>query len=359
MGEATCGACGLTAPIRSLFDLNGQTFCEKCVKTASQEARHRGQPSLYVPLISRSICARCNTFIGEGTAAVQIGGARFCGPCSTLIKDWDYPVWLKISLASLLVLLAVALIHGRKYFHAGRQMYIGERLVEQRKYADALPHLQETLAVAPGSDKASLLAAKAAILSGDVASAAKAFHDHNDGHYEDGQDGQFLEVNGLWDRANHALEKVEAAQKLAQQDGHSAEAAKLMHEAASLYPQLPGIAAAVDALDGGAAFERGDYDGFLKFSEKQWREEPSSQNAGQLASAYACKYAVTGTPSFFQKSEELIEKARQLAKDDADAQKSLDEYIPRIQYRLNSRKIISKTEYERLFRGGKASAKPR
>jgi tetratricopeptide (TPR) repeat protein len=359
MSEATCCACGLTASIRSLFDLNGQTFCERCVSTASREARDRGQPSIYMPLISRSICARCNTFIGEASSGVQIGGARFCQPCSILIKDWDYPVWLKISLASLLLLLVTALVHGHKYFHAGREMYRGERLVVQGRYAEALPHLQETLTVAPRSDKASLLAAKAAILSGDVASAAKALHDHDNGNYEDGQSAEFLEVSRLWDRANQALEKVDQAVKLAQQEGRSADAAQLMHEAASLYPQLPGVAFAAESLDGGAAFDRGDYDTFLRVSEKQWKENASSESAAQLSSALACKYAVTGNTSFRQRAQEMMERARDLAKDDADARKSLDEYAPRIQYRLDSRRVISKAEYDRIFRGARGPAKPK
>lgn len=357
MSEATCSACGLRTSIRSLFDLNGQSYCQPCVRTASESARRSGQPSTYMPLISRSICARCNTFIGSDSGGLQIGGARFCSNCAPLIKDWDYPVWLKASLAFLLLLLAVALVHGRKYFHAGRAMYIGERLVQQGKYAEALPQLKETLTIAPGSDKASLLAAKAALMIGDVASADKALHDHDDGHYEDGQNAQFLEVNALWDRANQAFEKASQAAKLAQQDGNSAEAAKLMHVAASLYPQRPDFAFAAESLDGGAAFERRDFDSFLAISNKQWKEEPDSDTAAQLASAFACKYAFTGSMDFRQRAEEMLDKARQLAQSDPETLKSIEEYAPRIQYRLDSRKIITKTEYDRLFRSSKSSAK--
>src|SRR5437899_673132 len=120
MSDATCSRCGQTFSIRSLFDLNGITYCEMCVQKASQEAKQRGQLSSYVPLINKSICARCNTYIGSSSDAVQIGNLRFCAACGPLIKDWDYPQWLKVSLAALLLLLVVALAHGRTYFHAGR-----------------------------------------------------------------------------------------------------------------------------------------------------------------------------------------------------------------------------------------------
>lgn len=356
MSDATCSACGVTAPVRSLFDLNGQTYCANCVRTAAENARRSGQPSAFMPLINRSICARCNTYMGSDAMATQIGGARFCSACAPLIKDWDYPVWLKIGLASLLLLLVVALAHGRKYFHAGRAMYIGERLVEQQKYAEALPYLKETLTIAPNSDKASLLAAKSALMIGDVESADKALHEHDGGHYEDGQNAQFLEVNSLWDRANEALKKADEAGKLAKEDGKSAQAAKLMHQAAALYPQLPSLVFAAESLDAGAAFERRDFDSFLAISENQWKEQSDWNTASQLASALACKYAISGVSDFRARAEEMLAKANQLAQSDVGAVNSLAEYAPRIQYRLESRKIISRQEYDRRFRGGKSSA---
>lgn len=352
-----CSHCGQTFPVRSLFDLNGTTYCEPCVQKASREAKERGQPFSYMPLINKSICARCNTYIGSSTGAVQIGNLRFCPACGPLIKDWDYPQWLKMSLAALLLLLVFALAHGRRYFHAGREMYIGERLVTQGRYTEALPHLQETLRIAPASDKAALLAAKAALLSGDVASAAKALQGHNGGYFEDASKAEFQEVDSLWKRASGALEKANQAGKLEQQDGKEAEAARLMHEAAAMYPELPTLALAAESADSGVAFARKDYDTFLAISEKQWKKQNMSQTAGVLSSALACKYAVTGDATYKQRSEEMLEKARQLAEGNSEAAKELDEYAERIRYRLESRQVISKTEYDRRFRGGKTVSK--
>lgn len=357
MSEATCSACGLKTSIRSLFDLNGQTYCAQCVQTASETAKRGGQPSAYMPLINRSICARCNTYIGGDSAATQIGSLRFCATCAPLIKDWNFPQWLKLGLAFLVLLLVLALVHGRRYFQAGRAMYIGEHLVEQGKYLEALPYLKETLRIAPGSDKAALLAAKAALLTGDVESADKALHEHNGGHFEDGQSEQFREVDNLWNHANEALEKADRASKLADQEGKAAEAARLMHEAASTYPQLPGLALAAEAYDEGAAFERGDFDTYLAIAENQWKEHASANTAAALASSLACKYAVTGIIPFRQRAEEMLEKARQMAQGDSETTKSLEEYFPRIKYRIETRQIISKQEYDRRFRAGKGPGK--
>ena len=357
MSEGTCSQCGQAFSVRSLFDLNGTTYCEPCVRKASREARERGQLSSYTPLINKSICARCNTYIGSSSDSVQIANLRFCATCGPLIKDWDYPQWLKLSLVGLLLLLVVALAHGRKYLHAGYEMYVGEHLVAKARYAEALPHLQETLRIAPNSDKAVLLEAKAALLIGDVASAHKALQGHNGGHFDDASKPEFKEVDALWNRATGALEKAEQAEKLAEQDGKEVEAAQLMHAAAAGYPELPGLAFAAEYYDAGVAFARKDYDTFVALAKKGWTEHPSASTAAGVASALACKFAVTGDAGFRQRSEEMLAKAQQMAQGDADSLKSLEEYLPRIRYRLDSRQIITKTEYDRRFRGGKTASK--
>jgi tetratricopeptide repeat protein len=357
MGEAACSRCGQTFPVRSLYDLNDATYCGPCVKKASREAKERGQPCAYMPLINKSICARCNTYIGSSTGAVQIENLRFCEACAPLIKDWDYPKWLKMGLAATLLLLVVALAHGRKYFHAGREMYVGERLVSAGHYADALPHLQETIRIAPASDKAVLLAAKAALLSGDVASAAKALQGHNGGYFDDASKPEVREVDSLWKRASGALAKAEQAGKLGAQDGKEIEAARLMHEAAIMYPELPDLAFAAESLEEGVAFVRKDYDAFLAIAQKQWKEHAIAQTAAALSSALACKFAITGDSSYRQQSEEMLEKARQLAQGNAESLKVLDEFAERNRYRLESRQIISKAEYDRRFRSKKTASK--
>jgi hypothetical protein len=351
MSEVTCNGCGHSFPIRSLFDLNGATYCEPCAIKASVESGR----SPYSPLINKSICGRCNSYIGDSPQTVQIGNLRFCAACAPLVKDWDYPQWLKLSLALLLLLLVASLAHGRKYFQAGREMYIGEHLVIQGHYAKALPHLQETLRIAPASDKAAILAAKAALLSGDVASADKALQGHNGGRFEDANKPEFQEVNNLWNRATRALEKADQATKLEEQDGKETEAARLMHEAALAYPEMPALAFAAESFEEGVAFARRDYDGFLAIAEKQWKEQRIAQTAAAVASALACKYAVTGDAAYRQRSEDMFAKARELANGNAEILKNLDEFAERNHFRLESRQIIGREEYERRFRSKKTN----
>jgi hypothetical protein len=356
MSDQVCSGCGASFPIQSLYDLNDKAYCAQCVKPAIDSAKSGGQPATPIALVNKSTCARCNSYLSEGTPFVQLRHLRFCQACATMIKDWKYPQWLRLSFAGLLLLLVVALAHGAKYFSAGRSLYIGERLVEEKKYAEALPYLQKTLKTAPASDKGALLAAKAALLSGHPEIADEALRGHNGGYFEDADKPEFKEVNDLWNRASAALADIEKAEKLDEEDGHEVEADRLVHEASAKYPEFPYMELLVDRFDSGVAFAKKDYDAFLSLAEKDFAKFPSSSSAAMVASALDCKYAVSGDTQYRQRSEEMFAKAKEMAKGNEEAMKNLAEFEERHKYRLETRQIITKNEYDRRFRPNQQSA---
>jgi len=355
MRQATCSQCGLTTTVRSFYSMNGKTYCEPCVWKAAREAKDAGLPPEYVALQDNSICGRCGAYSGDTADHPIVGKLPLCANCAPQVSNWPYPNWLKASLAVLFLLLMVALVHGRKYFHAGRTMYVGEGLVEEQHYEQALPYLQETLKIAPESDKAVLLTAKAALAIGDIETANKAIQGHSGGHFEHADNQDFQEVKQTFDRASRAFVQADEAAKLEQQDGHAAEAARMMHAAASMYPEARALTIAAETSDEGVAFEAKDYDKFLAIAEKQWQQYPSAGMAAAVASALACKYAATGDFKYRQQAEEMIETSRQKVENDPEGQKAFQEYVDRIRYRLESRQIITKTQYDRRFRSGQAN----
>ncbi len=353
MREGKCSACGLTAPIGSFYSIKDKLFCEPCSWKEERAAAERGEKLQKISVVDGSGCARCKARAQDTGSAdfPVVKGIPLCPNCQQQIQNWPYPVWLKTSLAGLLILLAIALIHGRKYFHAGRVMYVGERLAKQGKYREAVPLLKEADEIAPQSDKASLLLANAALHVGDLLTAQKALKAHDAGHYETSDD--FQAVSGLWHRATDALEKANKASELAKQPGKAEEAEALMRQAAAEYPEMPQLAASIPYFEGGSAFYRRDYDRLLAISEGIWKAQPTSSGAaGTLAGALACKYAVTGDASFRTRSQEMMEKSRQLAQGDDQSEQSYREHTERIKYRLDTREIIDKQEYDRRFRSG-------
>lgn len=356
MASPTCSECARSLSANEAYELNGKVYCGPCVQAAAQRAKDAGQPVSVTRFVDKSICPRCNTYIGEG-GGVAAGPVRLCLPCSELVQNWPYPQWLKLSLAGLLLLLVFALAHGRQYFQAGKNLYRGELLVEGGKYAEALPYLKNTMKIAPDSDKGALLTAKAALLSGDVYTAHLVLTGHEGGHFQNGDTPEFREVDALWKRATSALDEIDKAQKLSAEDGKEEEAARLIHHAATTYPELPHMNLLLDQFDAGVDFANKDYDGFLALADKTWKALQVTGTAAMLASALACKYAETGDPSFRQRSEDMLAKARELSNNDKQNVDYLAEFEPRIRYRLESRKIITKTEYDKQFRRGKPAGK--
>jgi hypothetical protein len=349
MSQVSCGECSKSVSSGEAYELNGKVYCGPCVQAAAERAKASGQPVSVTRYVDKSICARCNTYIGDG-GGIALANARLCLACSERVQDWPYPQWLKLSLAGLLLLLAFALIHGRKYFQAGKDLYRGEQLVEKGQYNDALPYLKATMKLAPNSDKGALLTAKAALLSGDVLTAAQVLEGHDNGRFANSDKPEFQEVKRLWDNANAAMEKLQMAAKLEEQDGKEIEAAKLAHEAAAIYPRFPHLDILLDQYDEGVAFAKKDYDTFLALAEKDWNLLPASGPAAMISSALACKYAVTGDATYRQRSEEMLAKAKELARDDKVSLDRLAEFEKRNTYRLETRQIITKSEYDQKFR---------
>jgi tetratricopeptide (TPR) repeat protein len=346
MRHATCSQCGVSGPLQTYFAYNNQSYCRNCADLLKFDTVPGAKPAA---LVDPTICARCGADNGDSEYP-RLGALPFCPTCQTYVDANPYPVWLKAGLAALLALLVVALVHGRRYFSAGRQMYIGEKLVEEGKYSEAVPHLKQTVQIAPGSDKAVLLLAKAALLSGDPITASNVVEGHNHGQgFEQGTDLQ--EVNSLFSRVGSALEKVKKATDLNTQSGKAAEAATLMHQAADEYPEMPLLRNSLPGYEAGVAFQKKDYDRFLELEQEEFRLLPESgMAAGGVASALACKYAMTGDPAWKNKSEEMLEKSRLLSQKSPDDQKDFEEFAERTRYRLETRQIIDKPEYDRKFR---------
>jgi len=343
--------------MRSTLSLDGQTYCETCAPTIAQESKQVGQAAVFTRNIDGSLCALCGKENPSGSDFPFRKKLPFCEKCGPLVERWPYPLWLKLSLAGLVLLLAASLLHGRTYFHAGSEMYRGEKLVKQAKYAEAVPHLKEAVRIAPGSDKAVLLLAKAALKTGDMQTAAMALQGHEEGHFESGQDQDFPEMKALWDRATGAAKKANEAGKLALEGGKDVEAAKLFREAATQYPESKEMAAAVPYFDEGAAFELKNYDRFLSLAQEVFAEKPNATNAATIASAWACKYAVSGDVKFKDEAEQFLLKAQQMAQSDAEEKKQMEDYAPRIRYRIDSRQIITTQEYNKRFRSNEKEKK--
>jgi hypothetical protein len=325
--------------------VSGQPICLPCAEKRAGEAKAAGYNLQFARLIDPTICGLCKTDYGSSELQA-VGGMPACANCAKGLYERPYPGWLKLAMAGLLLLLAGSLWRGVPYFKAGRQLVLAQRAMDRGDYKTASTHFAEVLKVSPKEQKVLLMGAKANLMIGDVVSAAKFMRQRET--YENSD--LFTEVNGMGSRAADAYDKAIRARKLsdARQDE---EAAHLMREASNEYPQSQGLAASALGLEAGVAFDRKDYDTFLRLSQAALDRTPDNPIvAGQVASALACKYAVTGDPSFRNQAEQMLEKARALSQHSPEEKAAFEEYAERTRYRLQSRVIIDKPEYDRRFR---------
>ena len=105
----------------------------------------------------------------------------------------------------------------------------------------------------------------------------------------------------------------------------------------------------ISIIEVSVAFEEKDYNRMVENAAKLYSEyDTDPLYILQYASALACRYAETENIDDYNKSVELMENARSYELDDANL-----DYIKRIEYRLATKKIISKAEYNQLKEEGK------
>jgi hypothetical protein len=324
--------------------LQEKLLCEPCANAELQSAA-KGSFSV-ARYVDPTVCSKCRTDYGSSELP-QVGGVPFCSSCRDALYSRTLPKWLTATVAGLFALLAFGWLHGARFFRAEKSLILAERLIDKRQYTAAIPLLQGVLPNAPNCEKCILLLAKAEMLIGNPASAYQALQSHNNGRFE--KSDLAREVTSIADRIAAAHAKYKEAVGLEGKHQWD-DAARKMREAANQYPEQIQLTYAAESMEEGVPFEHQDYDGFLKLTEQHWTAGPQDfMRAGSLASALACKYAVTGDPQFLTRSEEMLKKARDLAQT-PDEVRAFTEYEERIRFRLKSREIIDTDEYNRRFR---------
>ncbi|HET8712460.1 MAG TPA: tetratricopeptide repeat protein [Gemmatimonadales bacterium] len=351
MRHLKCSSCGAQFHAGDMFTVDGATVCEPCGDRLLAEAQARQHEPQVTRIFDATICSRCNTDNGE-TDFRLIGGLPFCPRCGEALYAYPFPVWLKASFAALLLLLAFALWRNGPYFAAARHLVAGRRAMDRQDYQSAVTHFAELLPITPSDQDVILVSAKAYLMTGDVAGAQQFLQLRE--RYD--SDPLFKEVDAIWRRATRALAKADSAGKLAGTN-HTAAAYRLISEAAKEYPEARELQVVMLIVRGGDAFERKDYDLFLSANREALALMPEHPRViAGVASALACKYAVTGSPAYRAEAESLLAVAERAAARSAQDKQDYDEYAERVRHRLATRIIIDQAEYNRRFRVTRAAA---
>src|SRR5262245_1276074 len=122
-----CLECGQSVSASGTFSVNGRVLCEPCADKKVVEIQTAKGKLEVLRGSDPTVCAKCSGDFGTRELAT-VAGMHACEKCREAMINFQYPVWLKAAFVGMLVLLAVALIHGRSYFAAGRSYYHGKKL---------------------------------------------------------------------------------------------------------------------------------------------------------------------------------------------------------------------------------------
>jgi len=303
--EVTCSRCGRSVPMNDSTIHEEQTYCAACAGELKEQPEVSWVGTRQG--VDPTICAWCGRDNGSSPLPSD-GVAPACSDCHGRHLRYPLPLWVQLFLVVALAAAAGGMVANARFFRAwtgirqaNREMGLG--LFERG---------------------ATLIAAAAAQVP----------------------ESQDLE----------ALSQLYRGMSLLQLD-RSAEAAPLLRQWAGQHPDDEGILRFALMAESIAAFEAGQYELMhRKAAELRSRAPDNDLFTLSAASAAACRYASSGVQRYRLEAEELIRTVRGRAP--AAQSSELEEYIERIQYRLDSRQIIDGNEYYRRFPERKRSTAP-
>jgi hypothetical protein len=300
--QVTCSRCGATLPRSDAFELGSRVFCEACARQESAEADpHDTSVGPIRSLTDPTVCGRCGTDWGSAELP-PVAGIPMCAPCAEAVRSRRFPSWLPLSLAGLALLAAFSLWHHRRFLLGYVELVRAHQAVSR---ADLAAAMRELGAAARHVPEAEELGATLAFLQG-------------------------ISLLGA---------------------DKSAEAVPLLTRAHRTYPQDRNMESVLRQAEASAAFDVHDYALFLEKEKAGAALDPADATAAAgVASALACQYAVSGDEDLKAAALAQLKKAAALAKGD---RASFEEYEARILYRLETREIITRTEYARRFPDGR------
>jgi hypothetical protein len=302
MKQMVCQGCGGTLPMNEMFTVFGRSLCETCGNQELTEARKSPQPGDVIRQTDPTVCSQCNT--DEGARELpRVAGMPVCRFCEDGLRRRPFPAWVKLSFVLLLALAVFAFVYNRRFFLGYVEMH----------------------------------RAGGAMARGDL-SQASALMTAAAGHVPE---QPYLKVMADFFTGIDLVVRDE-----------NAEAIRLLQDCSARFPARSPERQAADfyllAAQAGAAFEAKDYDRFLAKQNEILKARPAEAMAmAGVASAYACKFAVTGDEAHKKQALHYLEMAAS-----RDTGPQAVDYRQRILHRLQTREIIKKQEFDRRFPNG-------
>ncbi len=276
-----CTSCGVEIPTRETMTIANAPYCKACGEHRLQTMAVAESPQMRA-VVEAHVCGYCGLTMDPADTNTA-NGVPICTQCMARSGNFLLPLWLKAGLAVSFVLLVVSLIHGGKYFRAGKALYRAEKLIDARRFEQATAELRRSLAAAPDCKKCVLLLAKADLLAGEPQEAFKIVEKRS---FK--QDELFREVEALFKRADSAGLLLQEASK-DMDAGKSKEALDKLKRAREAYPELKGMEILKYSFEIDVAYKAQDYERFLELARAIWADFWYGVAVGMLGPAALLK----------------------------------------------------------------------
>ncbi len=293
-------------------------LCADCANALLAEKGEELEPAAVVRQVDPTVCAKCQTDNGSEELP-HPWGMPLCGACEAFVRNRPYPGWLKLAFVVLVGVAIFSLWHNGRFLRAHVALLQAERAAKAGDMERYVERLQSAAELVP--ERADLQAAAA-------------------------QAGAMMRAPADLLRAAKLLEADQPA-----------EALQVLQ---ALPPDVGPFRGVVERVrltaEMSLAFDRKDYDLFLEKTKEMLKLEPDEPRViAGMASAYACKYAVTGKEELRKEALDYLERARRLP---GANHPEFREYEERILHRLETREILKREEFRKRFpEGWKKGAK--
>ena len=299
MKKTSCDICQKTdVPLNDTLKIEGKTYCAACIQATFPNDSHLELENIEKEF-DPTVCVFCEKDFGSRHLS-NIANYPVCEDCETDIRNRTFPTWVKAFLAAIVVIVIGAFFWNWKYYQAYNDIKTSNNQFTAGFYTQAAERMTSASEKVPEVEELSTLAS------------------------------YFRGIARLT-------------------EDKSAEALVEFNQCADKMPAEYNMGILINQATIGATFDNKDYEGFLKASMKQL--ELDSSNATfwtSIASAYACIYADKGDESARKNAFLYLQKARSIDSTSADAR----EYYNMVEYRIDSKKIISREEFLQQFPNG-------
>lgn len=299
MKEVKCDICEKEdIPTNESLKVDDKIYCNTCFETSfpnKTDLEGKKVDKEFDP----TICASCGKDFGRKTLN-KISNYPICDECDEKIRNRAFPNWVKLFFAVIIAIVAFSFIWNWRFYESYNK-------------------INKSIA---------------------------AFHD-----------GDLQNASILMQTASNNVPEVTEVESIANyykalyllSSDKSAEALVELEKCKDVLPEEYNINQLILQARMGAGFDSKNYDQFLLAAKEFLNLDKSfAMSWASVASAYACKYAVSNVDSIKESALLYLSKAKQID----DTTKEMLEYYNRIEHRIFTRNVISTKEFQEKYPTG-------